>query len=201
MRRSIWSLTVTAAVVSAAAFGCATADRGVPGQPLVQQEGRYVVHYDGPELEAAVGYQFAANNLGEPWLIIDVALSGQDRTALEVEREGVAVLTPDGRRVELWTQAAFAEQQGELRPVIRRASIGRDPLDYFPGTDEPCGEWFFSLPTEGLAYDALYLTDREICQGFLFFEMPGGVQAGSYELEIQAGEETARIPFELGAGF
>jgi hypothetical protein len=46
----------------------------------------------------------------------------------------------------------------------------------------------------------VWLDDRRVCYGRLFFAVPGGVQEGTYTLAIDLEESQLRIPFRLGEG-
>jgi hypothetical protein len=85
-----------------------------------------------------------------------------------------------------------------LRAEIERANVAADPLDYFPRGRVPCSFAFFTEPGEGLAFPSVWLDDRRVCYGRLFFAVPGGVQEGTYTLAIDLEESQLRIPFRLG---
>ncbi len=70
-------------------------------------------------------------------------------------------------------------------------------LDSRP-TRRPCGDWFFRAPTDGLTRDVLTFSSVEVCDGILFFHVPGGVQPGRWVLEIKLEESIVEIPFVLG---
>ncbi len=192
MRRA-GAVAIVAAVVAVAS--CTTA---VPtAAPGVERLGAAVLRYRGAEFEVVLGYRFAAANLGEDCLILDVAMSGATGKAVEIERRRIALRTPTGEWVPLASQEEFAREFRRLQPLIRRAAIASDPLDYWAGR-VPCGTELFVVPGEGVAFDALTVNDRRVCSGRLFFFPPGGVQAGTYTLRIELPETEVRIPFSLG---
>jgi hypothetical protein len=53
------------------------------------------------------------------------------------------------------------------------------------------------LPNTGVVLEARNVTKNELCQGFLYFKVPGGVQPGPYELEIELEEGDVEVPFRL----
>jgi len=169
------------------------------GTKDVERAGATVLLYKGPEVEAALGYRFAASNLGADWLMIDLAATAA-RETVEVKRERISLRTPDGETIPLATQQEFGVAYGSLRAEIERANVAADPLDYFPRTRVPCTLGFFAVPGEGLAFPSVWLDDRRVCHGRLFFAVPGGVQEGTYTLAIDLEESQLRIPFRLGEG-
>jgi hypothetical protein len=193
--------TVIAILGSAAALALAAAcSSTVPTDtPGVERAGASVLLYKGPEVEAALGYRFAASNLGSDWLMLDLAATAT-RGTVEVKRERISLRTPEGETVPLATQQEFGEAYGSLRADIERANVAADPLDYFPRGRLPCTLGFFTVPGEGLAFPAVWLDDRRVCVGRLYFAVPGGVQEGTYTLVIDFEESQLHVPFRLGEG-
>jgi hypothetical protein len=174
--------------------GCSSA---VPtATPGVEQVGATVLRYRGPELELALGYRFATVSLGEEWLILDVALTAAPGKVVEVKRDHVFLLTPQGERLALARQEQFAAAYPQLQATLRRAALAADPLDYF-NREMLCTLEFFAPPGEGLAFPTAHLDDRRVCRGSLFFFVPGGVQPGTWTLGIDLVESKVRIPFRL----
>jgi hypothetical protein len=183
------------AVTVVIATGCSTA---VPtGTPGVDQVGSAVVRYRGPEVEMVLGYRFAAANLGEDWLILDLAVTGATGEAVEIDRADISLRTPGGDVIPLATQEEFGKEFRRLEPTIRRSAVAGDPLDYWAGR-MPCDTQLFTAPGEGVAFDSLTVNDRRICYGKIFFLLPAGVQAGAYVLVVDLPETTIRVPFKLG---
>jgi hypothetical protein len=165
--------------------------------PGVEQLGLYVLRQEGPEVDAVLGYKFAAQNPGSEWLIIEVALSSPNRASADIARDKVFVRTPAGERVPLATQSEFGEDYAGLRPTIKKADIAADPLDYFPPNRRPCQLQLFTAPGAGVVFDKLSLNDRRACSGRIYFKVPGGVQSGRWTLGIDLEESTVRIPFTI----
>jgi hypothetical protein len=175
------------------ALGCSTA---VPtATPGVERLGNTVLRYTGPELEAVVSYRYAALNLAEHWLFIDVAFTAVD-DPVEIDRKRVWVRTPTGEEVALATQEEFRAAHGELAAKLAHADVAGEPLGYFAGRIEKRLE-LFATPFEGLVYDSFWVTDREVYVGRLYFNVPGGVQPGRWELRAKFAESELRIPFRL----
>jgi hypothetical protein len=198
MKRTTLHLSVplAAALLAAATTSCTTA--APAASPVVERLGSTTLHYKGPRLDVAVSYRFADLDLGANWLFLDVAVSGQGRTAVEVKRDAIFVRTPDGTTVPLATQKAFGEAYGKLAGTLARADVAREPLDYYPGR-RPQGLDFLVAPGSGVSLLSAWVNDLNVAFGRLAFFVPGGVQAGPYELRIDVPGEAARIPFRLGA--
>lgn len=167
------------------------------GTPGVEQLGAAVLRYRGPELEAVLGYRFAAANLGEDWLILDLAVTGTTGESVEVHRTDISLLIPGGKEVPLATQEEFGREFRRIQPVIRRSAVAADPLDYWSGR-VPCEALLFVVPGEGVAFDSFTVNDRRVCFEKLFFPLPKGVQEGRYVLVMKLPESEVRIPFTLG---
>jgi len=177
-----------------ALVGCSSA---VPTEtPGVERLGQSVLRYTGPEIEAVIGYRFAAANLGMEWLILDCAVTGASGTPVEIKRDRVFVLTPRGETVRLATQEEFGGEYRTLQPVLVRESIAADPLDYWVGRPEFDAR-FFTAPGQGVTFDSVTVENRRVASTKLFFFMPAGVQAGTYVLGIDLEESRVRIPFKL----
>ncbi|MGC8916988.1 MAG: hypothetical protein ACP5NF_08425 [Thermoanaerobaculum sp.] len=190
-------MTRLSAVLGVVVLGaCST---GVPtGVPGVDKVGATVLRYRGPEVELALGYRFATLSLGEEWLILDLAVTAAPGHVVEVKRDAIFVLTPQGERIPLASQEQFAEAYAALQPTLRRAALAADPLGYF-NRELPCSLDFFAAPGEAIVYPSVHVDDRRVCEGRLFFFVPGGIQPGRWTLALDLVESRIRIPFELPA--
>ena len=190
MRSRFWWV---AGLLVVATVGCSTA---VPTEtPGVERLGNTVLRYNGPEIEAVVSYRVPTLDLGEDWLFLDVAITAVD-DPVEVDRQKIWVRTPAGEEIALATQEEFRAAQGELTPKLAQADVAAEPLGYFAGRIEKKLE-FFATPFEGLVFDSFTVTDREVYVGRLYFNVPGGMQAGRWELRAKLAESELRIPFRL----
>jgi len=176
--------------------GCSTATP--TDTPGVDSMGQYVLKQFGPELWTVLGYRFANTQLGDEWMILEIGLSSPNGQSAKVTREDIFLLSPSGNRIPLATQKQFNEAWGSLRPVIERANVNRDPLEYFPPSRIECAIQFFVTPGQGVSFDEVTVNDRRGCFGRLFIDVPGGIQAGRWTLGIDLEESEIRIPFELG---
>lgn len=195
------SMKLTAAIVLgvAAAFvawGCSSATP--TDTPGVTRMGDYILMQEGPELWAVLAYRFANTQLGDEWMILELAVTSPQGQTARFTREDVFVRTPGGDRLPLATQTEFNEAWGSLRPVISRANVNRDPLGYFPPNRVECSLGFFVQPGQGVSFDEVSVNDRRGCLGRLYIPVPGGIQAGRWLFGIDLEESEIRIPFELG---
>jgi hypothetical protein len=85
--------------------------------------------------------------------------------------------------------------------MTERANINRDSINYFPpGADRACRIGFFSDPTkpmQDLAYDEVELNSQRACVGRLHFHLPGGIQYGNYNLDVQFANSVVRVPMKI----
>lgn len=192
-----------AAAVVAVAVGCGTTTPAMPNpvtEPVIDQPGRDIVRYRDAVIELLVESRFASANLGEPWLILNVAFSGMTGAASMVDRDLVSVRTPDGSTIPLPPYSEFLSAWStELASAARRAALASQPLDFTRANRRPCALNFMPEPGSGQsARSALNVTNREVCVGLLYFPIEGGVQPGDWRLVIEFEETDAVVPFSLG---
>jgi len=179
-----------------AVLGIACSSATPTGTPGIDRMGQTVLRYQGPEIEAVIGYRFASQNLGEEWLVLDLALTASGDDSVKIQRSRIFVRTPAGEAIYLPSQEEFAAAYAGLRSKIQRAAVAADPLDYFKARI-PCELQFFAEPGRGLVFSETWVDDRRVCSGRLFFAIPGAVQPGPYVLGIDLQESKVRIPFRL----
>ncbi len=194
VRASIVSVTAFLLVVATAA-SVSAAPQQSENAGKVEQTGSSVVKYNGPQIQAVVGYLFANDNLGSQWMLLDFAATGNKGDSVEINRKNIFIETPKGEKVPLATQEQFGNAYGDLQSSIARANIAGEPLDYWGGR-RPCMLDFFSSG-EHVVKLADWVNDRRVCYGRLYFEVPGSVQPGKYVLGIDLKEGNVRIPFTL----
>jgi len=183
--------------VMVAVTSCSSA---VPTEtPGVERLGQYILRQKGAEAEVVLAYKYAALNLGNEWLLLELALSSPPGKTARIDREDIWVRTPDGVRVPAASQKAFGEAFAGIRNQISQANVVREPMDYFPPNRQPCSLQLFVAPGEGVSFDQVTVNDRRACQGRLFFYIPGGVQPGRYVLGMDLEEDEIRVPFTMEA--
>jgi len=188
----------TGLLISCIVFGWACSSAVPTDDPGVSAVGDHVRIYDGAELQVVLGFGYADGHVGEDYLLLGASLAGTSGGSVAtVDRTEISVQTPDRRRIPLLSQSDFRVAYGKLNAAARRAEVfSPTALDSTPSR-RPCNDWFFRAPTDGLARDTLTISSIEICDGILFFHVPGGVQPGRWELEIKLEESVVEIPFYL----
>jgi len=182
--------------VAASMMSCST---GTPTDtPGVERLGQYILKQFGPELWTVLGYRFANSQLGEEWMILEVGFSSPNGQTATVKRGNVFLQSPTGDKIPLPSQKEFNEAYGGLRPIIAKANVDRDPLDYFPPSRIECAVQFYVTPGGGVSFDEVTVSDRRGCYGRLYVKVPGGIQSGRWTLGVDLEESEIRIPFELG---
>jgi hypothetical protein len=167
-------------------------------EPIIDQPGRYIARYRDSVIEIVLDTKFAANNLGEEWLILNTALSGMTGADTEVDRDLVSIRSPDGRAIPLPTYREFNAVYSELAATARRAALSSDPLDFTRASRRNCLIDFFPLPGSGRsARKALHVNKNTLCVGMLYFPIPNGVQPGTWKLVVEFEETEAMLPFAL----
>lgn len=190
-----------AAILGVAAVGCGTTTPAMQNpitEPTIDQPGRYIVRYRDSVLEVVLDTKFAANNLGDGWLILSAAMSGMTGGATKVRRDLISIRTPDGRTIPLPTYREFNAAYNDLATAARRAELASDPLDFTRGGRRACLIDFFPLPGSGRSSNtALNVTKNQLCTGMLYFPVRNGVQPGNWKLMIEFEETEAVVPFIL----
>jgi hypothetical protein len=191
MTRKLAAVMLVAACVACSSSSVAPEDE-------LTQEGRTLVRYEGAELQALVSYRWADAHLGDEWLVLVVWLSGGRSATTVVERDAIQLRGPAGTRYPLPSQQAFREAYSEVLTALISTDLSYPPGRGFGSDRRPCGRWFLAAPFEGFAYDTVDVSPFQFCSGLLVFLVPGGVQPGPWELEIDLQESKVRIPFVLG---
>jgi hypothetical protein len=161
----------------------------------VRQVGPTVVLYQGPQVQVAVSYRFPKLNLGGTWLMLDTTMAAT-AAPLEIPRAAISLHTPDGEIVPLATPDEYDAAYPRLAWDIIKDEAIRDPLGL--SVPRPVRALrFFAPGGMGLGFDAEWLDYWHARTGRLFFDLPGGVQEGHYQLVLDLPESKAVIPFTL----
>jgi hypothetical protein len=162
-------------------------------------QGEFVRMAYNNEGYAVLGYRMVQNELGQPWVLLNVGVTLRDGVKdYTLRREHFTLKTPDGAIVPLATQQEYAAEPN-LRALNQRAKVVKDSINYFPsGPGRPCPLQFFSdLEKPGLAYDHVDITDNRDCMGRLYFKVPGNIQPGQYWLNVQFATSVVQVPFRV----
>lgn len=193
---------VALALAAISLSGCGTVTPAMPNpvtEPMVEQPGRHLVRYRDMVVEIVVESTFASANLGEDWLVLNLAVSGMTGGSTAIARDRVWVRSPNGERVPLPSYREFNAAFDELASVERRATLASQPLDFTRGGRRDCAINFMPRPGSGVAANTvLRVTKNELCVGLLYFPISGGVQPGRWKLVVDFEETRAEVPFTLG---
>ncbi len=184
---------LAAAVVLAFAPAVARADTG----PIaaVEKVGETAVLYRGPQVDVAISYRPAARNPGMNWLMLDAALTS-NYGPIEIPRTAISLRTPDGRVVPLASHEAYAKGYSELAPAILQDNAIPEPLGYLTPLRFR-RLTYFPAGGVGISWASAWVDEWHNSYGRLFFQLPDGVQRGTYKLLIDLPESHVVIPFTL----
>ncbi len=196
--RSIFAVLMMVTVLALTVGGCTSAStKARNARTDTEEVGEYLVKYQEADVELVIGFRYASLNPGEEWLLLELAITSPSGRSAEIKREDVFVRTPGGTRIPLASQEDFSHAYGGLRPKLRKADVGRDPMDYFPPSHQPCRVEFFAIPGQAVTFGQLTVNDLRACEGRLFFMVPGGVQPGKWVFGMDLVESKIRVPFNL----
>jgi len=165
--------------------------------PRVKHLGKTMVRSSGAELKVTVDYRFAEGTVGERWMILKTAVSGTHRTSTKIPKSALHLRTPSGEDVTLPAYPDFAKAYPDLESSIARAARISGPIAHRATYQEECGLDYFPPPDSGIARDSFSVNDHRLCVGFLYFPIPGGFEAGRYELSVELPNETVTVPFTI----
>lgn len=172
----------------------------VEGGPNVTRLGRTVMRWRDDAVQVVVGYRHAQAHLDRKWILLDTGLTVWSGKAVEVFREDVWLVMPDGKRLPLPSQRRMAEGIPDLRRMLSEARVQRDPLNgYFPGAVREERLGFFAIPGEEIVFDKVAFNSRTLASGDIYFESPKATwQPGIYTLVIENRDVHVRLPLTLG---
>ena len=166
----------------------------------VKKMGRTVVRFRDDMLQVVVGYKHAQIHLDNPWILLETCLSASGYTPVEIFREDVSLILPDGTRVPMPSQKKMAQGIPDLRRVLQEARVQRDPLGgYFSGRTREERLGFFAVPGEQIVFDRVTVHHDTLAWGNIFFEYPNGrFRPGIYTLVVENKVAHVRLPIALG---
>jgi len=169
--------------------------------PNVRRLGRTVTQWRSDDLLVVVGWKYAHLNVRERWIFLEVWMMPKGYESLEVNREDVALLAPDGKRLGLPSQRRLAEGLPDIRRVLNVADVTRDPMEgYFSARRSLKRIGFHEIPATRLTYEFVGMAPFSAAFGDLFFEAPDGKAfvPGIYTLALENRQMKVRIPLPLG---
>lgn len=170
--------------------------------PVVRQVGKTVVEWRSPLLKTVVGYKWANANFDKSrWIFFEAAFLATGGKPVGVDREDVSLVMPDGTTLNLPSQKRLAEGVPDLRFLLKKAEVARDPLTgYFPSALHEQRIPFFTVPGEDIVMDEFSVNHTLLARGDLFFEAPGQTfPPGLYTLKVANKEVDVKIPIRFPA--
>ena len=163
--------------------------------------GTYVRVAYNEEGWVTLGFRLANNSVGDDWMLLQVGMTVQGkREKFMLSRDDVTLVVPEPKMVPLASQQEFGEA-GSLVALNNRAEVTSDNINYFPAeARQACRLNFFTAPIAGaprISKDQVELSYNRGCGGRLFFKIPGGVQLGTYNLNVKFEKSTVRVPFKV----
>jgi hypothetical protein len=161
----------------------------------VKQLGHSIVEFRSPDVKAVAAYEYSRRNHSGEWLLIELAVQAQKRIA--IERNQIALLTADERKIPLAMQQEFLDSHEMLNGLLQNAKIWRRPLSPYFTTRLVDTIRFFSYPGRTVQ-DSFVTNPDEVAAGDLFFKSTGGGWAsGAYRLVVSHPDAKAELPIEL----
>jgi hypothetical protein len=172
----------------------------VEGGPNVLRLGRTVMRWKDDAVQVVVGYRHAQAHLDKKWILLETCITATSGKPIEIWREDVSLLAPDGTRLNLPSQRRMAQGIPDLRRMLNESSVTRDPLDgYFPFTTREERLGFFAIPGEDIVFDKVTVNHLTMACGNLFFESPRDrFEPGIYTLSVDNRDVHVRLPLTLG---
>jgi hypothetical protein len=190
------------AVAAFALIGVAVIRAGDLESRNVKKLGRTVARYKDDVIQVVVGYKHAQLHLDSRWILLESCISATGGQPVEIFREDVALLAPDGTRIPMSSQKKMAQGIRDLRRMINESRVMRDPLDgYFPSRSREERLGFFAVPGEAIVFDRVTVDHDTLAWGNLFFESPKErFEPGIYTLVVENKFTHVRLPLALGIG-
>ena len=188
------------AVAALALFDIAGVRAADLESPNVRKLGRTVARYKDDVLQVVVGYKHAHLHLDSRWILLETCISAAGGQPVEIFREDVSLVAPDGTRLPMPSQKRMAQGIRDLRRMLHESRIMRDPLGgYFPMSSREERLGFFAVPGEAIVFDRVTVDHDTLAWGNLFFESPGErFEPGIYTLIVENKLAHVRLPLALG---
>ncbi len=191
-------IALCAAALAAAGAAAQTSTDPLSG-PNVKRLGKTVVAWKDGLIHLVVGFRHANAHLDRKWILLDTGHTAETKP-LEIWREDISLVMPDGTRLGLPSQKRMAQGIPDLRRMLNEANVQTDPIDgYFPSATRLERLGFFTIPGENIVFDKVNVNHQTLAMGDLFFESPKDKwEPGIYTLWIENKELHVRLPIPLG---
>jgi len=172
-------------------------ESGVP--QIMTLEGKFVRVAYNNEGYVILGYQIANRTVGDEWIMLDVGITGMEKTpTYTLKREALSLDTPDGT-LPLPSIAEYRENESKVQGLQNRMKVQRDSIDYFPPWVSGVNRlgFFSDLGSRAMPWDQADIMNMRACMGQLYFHVPGGTKYGQYWLNVKFANSVVRVPFRL----
>ncbi len=197
MIRSIHVLT--GLILIAAGGSLFAQSRTVPREfDHVRTLGRALSEFRDGRIQVVAAYYYSQLNHDSPWLLIQLGALGEQ--VIEIDRDRIELVTPNGRVVRLASQARWAADSRRNVLLLQQATPLRHQVgSYFTPSNGQTGLRFFARPPgTGTVQEVVYLKPKELVLGDLLFESPTRLwDEGTYALVIRYDGAEAVLPIEL----
>jgi hypothetical protein len=196
-RRSAPAWLAIPALALSSAFAIRAGDLESPN---VKKLGRTVARYKDDVLQVVIGYKHAQLHLDSRWILLETCISATSGQPIEIFREDVSLLAPDGTRIPMPSQRKMAQGIRDLRRMLNQSRVTRDPLGgYFPMSSREERLGFFAVPGEAIVFDRVTVDHDTLAWGNIFFESPKErFEPGIYTLVVENKLVHVRLPLALG---
>jgi hypothetical protein len=202
MKRNVsLMLALILAAPLAGAAGPVVADEDpAQAKEKVEFPGTYVRLAYNEEGWVTLGFRLANESIGQKWMLLEVGMTVLGKKEnYTLNRSDISLVAPGPKVIPLATQKEYGD--AGLVALNDRADIARDSINYFPAdANRACALSFFTTPGQPgprIARDVTELSWNRACAGRLYFNVPEGIQYGTYNLDVKIGTGTVRVPFEI----
>jgi len=177
-------------------------DTGFPDTGLGEP---YLVMYDDGDFLASASYRYSQRHHDSPWLVVTLRIARSERVwrNLEIRREDIALIRPDGIEVPPATQRERCGDREGLRRLLNERANWPETLRFdFPGERTRGGYYFLQrdLRFEERGAVQFGFDNRVAAPGNdVFFVSPDGSwEAGVYALVVTVDDDRIiRLPVWL----
>jgi hypothetical protein len=196
-----WIVAVAVLALVAGVAGSFAEETPADAGEKVGFPGIYVRVAETEDGFVTMGFRTANESVGQDWMLLEVGITLPKGTPDHtLKRTDIALVVPGPKVVQLATQKEFGEA-GHLVALNERANIARDSVNYFPpDATRACALSYFWTPGASgprVARDQTDLSYNRACLGRVFFKIPGGIQYGTYNLDVKVANSTVRVPFKI----
>src|SRR5688572_22292852 len=159
--------------------------------------GRAAVEYRDDDAHIVAAYYYSQRNHGSRWIMIEAGVSTDD--TIVIERNAIALRTPQGREIPLATQRRVGEDVSRIEQLLQNAGVlSHNVASYFVQRDRIENMQLFTLPFGPVVHDSFVVDRHRVAVGPLFFESPTGAwEKGTYALVVRHSKGTAELPIHL----